>query len=183
MTKAGEIEIIIGPMFAGKTSHLIERIRTFVEEGRRIQVFKHSRDDRYAQSNIVNHDGNVLKDVEAVNISNTADLTDAVEDATSVVVIDEVQFFDPDLIDHVKRWAIAGKFVLCVGLDTDHKLRPFKTTMRIVGASNRVVKLLSRCERCNSPATYSKRLTDSDERIDVGGADKYEPRCRKCWDK
>ena len=179
----GGIEGIFGGMFSGKSEELIRRVRRASIARQHVQAFKPAIDDRYHELAIATHAGGTI---EAVAVDTSADIPGAIEAETSVVAIDEVQFFDDGILTVIRDLADGGKRVLVSGLDLDFRAEPFGIMPRLLAVAEYVDKLQAICVQCGSPATRTQRLIDGepaqwdDPVILVGAADHYEPRCRHC---
>ncbi|MFO0748971.1 MAG: thymidine kinase [Myxococcota bacterium] len=175
----GQIEVICGPMFSGKTEELIRRLRRARIARQRIQVFKPALDARFGTDAVVSHTQDRF---DAKVLSGSADLLKAVDDRTDVVGVDEVQFFDPGIVEVLETLANRGVRVIAAGLDQDYLGRPFEPMPQIMAVAEVVTKTLAVCVRCGAPAGRSQRLTSSEGRVLVGAAESYEPRCRRCFE-
>ncbi len=175
----GQIEVICGSMFSGKTEELIRRLRRAVFARQRIQVFKPGTDDRYAREAVVSH---AQERFDARVIATSAELLRAVDDRTEVVGVDEVQFFDAGIVEVLDKLANRGVRVICAGLDQDYLGRPFEPMPQLMAIAEYVTKTLAVCVRCGAPANRSQRLVAAEGRVLVGAADAYEPRCRRCFE-
>ena len=175
----GQIEVICGSMFSGKTEELIRRLRRAGFARQRIQVFKPGQDDRFDKEAVVSH---AQERFEAKAVASSADLLRAVDDRTEVVGIDEVQFFDGGIVEVLDKLANRGMRVIVAGLDQDYLGRPFEPMPQIMAIAEYVTKTLAVCVRCGSPANRSQRLVASEGRVLVGAGDAYEPRCRRCFE-
>ena len=179
----GWIEVIVGPMFSGKSEELIRRINRAKIARQKIQVFKHSIDDRYAIDHVVSHNG---IQIEALKVKSSEDIMKNIEEDTIVVAIDEVQFFDMGLAEVCTKLADQGKRVIVAGLDQDFRGEPFGPTPDLMSAAEFVDKIQAICIKCGNPATRTQRLIDgkpasyNDPIILVGAKESYEARCRKC---
>ncbi|SKC56584.1 thymidine kinase [Maledivibacter halophilus] len=177
----GYIEVIVGPMYSGKSEELIRRLKRAKIAKQNVIVFKPSIDDRYCKKNVVSHNGSKIN---AINISNPKDIYKYVDEKTHVVGIDEVQFFNDDIIDVIKTLADRGKRVLVAGLDMDFRGEPFGPTPKIMAIAEFVDKLSAICVKCGAPAHRTQRLINgkpakySDEVVLVGATESYEARCR-----
>src|SRR5512139_1574292 len=118
----GLVEVITGSMFCGKTDELIRRLRRATIARQKVQVFKPVIDNRYFVDKVTSHAGTVFN---ALPIHSSADLVKNLDEDTSVVGIDEAQFFDDGIIDVAKSLADRGIRVLVAGLDTDFRGEPF----------------------------------------------------------
>ncbi|MBC7545107.1 MAG: thymidine kinase [Candidatus Sericytochromatia bacterium] len=170
-------------MFSGKSEELIRRVRRASIARQQVQAFKPAIDDRYHELAIATHAGGTI---EAIAVDMAAEILVAVSPETSVVAIDEVQFFDDGILNVIRDLADAGKRVLVSGLDLDFRAEPFGIMPRLLAVAEYVDKLQAICVQCGSPATRTQRLINGepaewdDPVILVGAADHYEPRCRHC---
>lgn len=180
--RKGRVEVICGSMFSGKTEELIRRVRRAQIAHQTVQVFKHKIDDRYHQTRVTSHSG---QDYVAEPVTCTADIFEHLNPATTVVSIDEAQFFDLDLIALVERLAGEGKRVIVSGLDMDFRAEPFGPMPMLMCMAEEVTKLHAICMVCGEDATRTQRLINGvpadydDPVIMVGAAEVYEARCRE----
>ncbi len=179
----GWIEVICGSMFSGKTEELIRRVRRAQIARQKVQVFKHSLDARYAQREVTSHNG---MQWEAVPVESTEQLRSLIEPDTTVVAIDEGQFFDEGLADLCEELADRGVRVIVAGLDMDFRGEPFGPMPQLMARAERVDKLQAICVVCGGPASRTQRLINGqpaaydDPVIMVGADEVYEARCRGC---
>lgn len=180
--KEGWIEVITGCMFAGKTEELIRRINVLQFAKKKIVVFKPSIDNRYSDTKVVSHAGT---SVESYAIKQAREILSLVGDA-EVIAIDEIQFFDEEVVDICNYLADQGKRVMCAGLDMDFRGEPFSIMPRLVTQAEFVTKLTAVCTKCGAPATRTQRIVNgqpanfTDPIILVGASESYEARCRHC---
>lgn len=174
----GWIEVIAGSMFSGKSEELIRRLNRARIARQKVQVFKPGIDDRYSFEEIASHSGQ--KHV-SIPVKTTAEMMSQVLDETEVVGIDEGQFFDAAIIDAVNDLAANGKRVIVAGLDQDYTGKPFDPMPQLLSIAEFITKTHAICVKCGATANYSQRTVESDARVEVGAADKYEARCRKCF--
>jgi len=180
---SGWIEVVCGSMFSGKTEELIRRVRRAQIARQKVQVFKHSLDIRYARCEVASHNGLQL---EAVPVENTAQVASLIDPNTTVVAIDEGQFFDEDLVDLCTSMAKRGVRVIVAGLDMDFRGEPFGPMPQLMARAERVDKLQAICVVCGGPASHTQRLINGqpaaydDPVILVGAEEVYEARCRGC---
>jgi thymidine kinase len=178
----GWIEVICGSMFSGKTEELIRRLRRAQIARQHIQVFKPAIDIRYAEKAIASHNG--LQE-QAIPVSGSEALLEAVDRTADVIAIDEIQFFDEDIIDVCNYLADQGKRVICAGLDMDFRGQPFGPIPRLLSIAERVDKLQAICVVCGMPASRTQRLIEGkpayydDPVVLVGASEVYEARCRR----
>ena len=176
--KGGWIEIIAGGMFSGKSEELIRRLRRAVIARQRVQVFKPIIDDRFSSGDIVSRDDRRLK---AIPVSSSAELLARVEIGVQVVGIDEVQFFDANVVEVCMQLADAGIRVIAAGLDQDYMRRPFGPMPALLAVAEEVSKMHAVCVRCRGAAHYSQRVSGGDAQVEVGDSS-YEARCRSCYE-
>ena len=179
----GYIETVIGPMYSGKSEELIRRIKRAKIAKQNIVVFKPKIDDRYSKEDVVSHSGD---SVNAIPINSAKEIYNFIDSKTQVVGIDEVQFFDEQIVEIAVDLADKGIRVITAGLDMDFKGEPFGPTPRLLCVSEFVDKIQAICSVCGQPATRSQRLINGeparydDPIIQVGAVESYEARCRKC---
>mgnify|MGYP003316670705 CR=1 FL=1 len=181
--KPGWIEVICGPMFAGKTEELIRRVIRMDYAKKNYVIFKPSIDNRYSESEVVSHN---KRKVNAICVSSSKEFDKYITDKVEAVIIDEVQFFDEEVIEKAHELAERGLRVICGGLDCDFKGNPFKVVAELLARAESVTKLNAICNVCGQPATRTQRIIDGqpayedDPIILVGATEAYEPRCRCC---
>ncbi len=179
----GYIEVVIGPMYSGKSEELIRRLKRAEIAKQNVVVFKPVIDDRYSKKDVVSHSGYTIN---AIPITKSSQIYDYIQDDTQVVGIDEVQFFDDEVVDIAIDLANKGIRVIAAGLDMDFKGEPFGPTPRLLAIAEFVDKIQAICSVCGQPATRSQRLIDGKPAkydapiIQVGAVESYEARCRKC---
>jgi thymidine kinase len=175
---AGRLELVVGPMFSGKTEALIKRVAEFgfTRSGLKVAVFKPVTDTRHAEAAVVSHDGSRISaqwlERDAPNLPRDVNL----------IAIDEVQFLSLDAIPNIMGAVSAGVHVLASGLDLTFRAEPFGPVPALLALADNVTKLTSRCSRCFQPATRSQRRVGVPDPVLVGGAESYEPRCLACFD-
>ncbi len=180
-SNSGWIEVICGSMFSGKTEELIRRLRRAQIARQKIQVFKPTIDVRYANKAIASHNGLQEK---ALPVPDSAALRARVEPDSTVIAIDEVQFFDAGIIALCTDLANQGKRVICAGLDMDFRGMPFGPIPQLLAVAERVDKLQAICVVCGAAASRTQRLiegrpaSDDDPIVLVGASEVYEARCR-----
>ncbi|PKI69209.1 hypothetical protein CRG98_010414 [Punica granatum] len=179
-SSSGEIHVIVGPMFAGKTSSLLHRIESESSNGRSVAVIKSNKDTRYGLDSIVTHDGAKFPCVALGDLSSFRQKFGAdAYDQLDVIGIDEAQFFE-DLYDFCREAADQdGKIVVIAGLDGDYLRRSFGSVLDIIPLADSVTKLTARCELCGRRAFFTLRKTNEKQTELIGGADVYMPVCRR----
>lgn len=176
--ETGWIEVIAGSMFSGKSEELIRRLNRARIARQRVQVFKPGIDVRFSKEEIASHSGQTHI---SVPVTSAAEMMSQIADDTEVVGIDEAQFFDMAIIEAVNVLAESGKRVIIAGLDQDYTGKPFEPMPQLLAIAEFITKTHAICVKCGSTANYSQRTVESDERVEVGAADKYEARCRRCF--
>ncbi|WP_407538603.1 thymidine kinase [Deinococcus radiomollis] len=188
----GHLEVIVGPMFSGKSEELIRRVGRAVIARQQVAVFKPAIDDRYHATHVSSHTGRVTP-AQAVPgtaqarrlIFGQGDLLDAGSHVLpDVVGFDEAQFFDDGLVPLALELADLGVRVILAGLDLDFRGEPFGVMPELLSRAESVEKLTAICVICGAPATRTQRLIGgqparrSDPVVMVGAAESYEARCR-----
>lgn len=174
----GWIEVIAGSMFSGKSEELIRRLNRARIARQKVQVFKPKIDARYSDEEIASHSGQKHL---SIPVATTAEMMSQIDADTQVVGIDEGQFFDEPIIDAVNKLAGEGKRVIVAGLDQDFKGTPFEPMPRLLAIAEFITKIHAICVKCGATANFTQRTVESDALVEVGAADKYEARCRKCF--
>jgi thymidine kinase len=191
------LEVVVGCMFSGKSEELARRLRRSKIAGLSVVAFKPAIDDRYDSENIASHSSVTF---EARSFRSFDDLiskimkmrNDNVDKFPDVIGIDEAQFLPNDFISFVEMIANSGTSVIVAGLDMDYLGKPFGPIPSLMAIGDKVIKLSAICvaedesgKICGEPATRSYRLAEKNtgEVVQVGAADSYQARCRKCWNK
>lgn len=185
MTKhtRGRIELICGSMFSGKTEEMIRRLRRAVIARQSVQAFKPAIDQRYHVERVTSHNG---LDFDAQPVAGAAEILANLRPETTVVGIDEVQFFDPAIVSVCEQLAEQGKRVICAGLDMDFRGVPFGPMPELLARAELVDKLHAICVVCGEEASRTQRLIEGrparydDPVVLVGASEVYEARCRDC---
>jgi len=187
----GTLTAIMGPMFAGKTSELMKGILWVRHQSIPFFVIKPAIDDRYSTNQeIITHTGlripcHYLHQYAVVDTgfsSGDAELLSQIQKSHgSVVFIDEIQFFDLAIIRLIKEWLCDGHNITVCGLDMDTNGDPFNISAQILAMSDHVMKLKSICAVTGAPASKTQKLQLTGNKIDVGGANMYEPRSNNEW--
>lgn len=181
----GWVELICGSMFSGKTEELIRRVRRAQIARQKVQVFKPMLDTRYAQAQVASHNGALYS---AVPVSESSDIEPLIDEDTTLVAIDEAQFFDEGIVELCRGLARRGVRVIVAGLDLDFRGEPFGPMPHLMAEAEMVDKLQAICVVCGAPASRTQRLIDGqpaayeDRIIMVGAKENYEARCRHCHD-
>jgi thymidine kinase len=180
---AGGLEVVVGSMFSGKSEELIRRVKRAVIARRMVQVFKPVIDDRFGSELVRSHDGDSFV---ARPVRSSAEILPLLSPETSVVGIDEVQFFDVAIVGVVRELVTDGRRVICAGLDLDFRGEPFGPVPTLLAIAERVDKLDAICVVCGGSATRTQRIVNGvpayydDPIIVIGAQEAYEARCRAC---
>jgi len=172
--RTGELHLILGPMFSGKTTKLIEISASFQD----ITMINYAGDIRYHPTLLSTHDKKMVPCIQTRVLTDILGHKDII--FTDAVFINEGQFF-PDIFESVKHLVEQmGKKVFVCGLDGDFLRRPFGDIHRLIPLCDSLVKLKARCDRCSKPALFSHRIIADREQV-VIGSDEYIPLCRDCY--
>jgi len=178
----GSIEVITGSMFCGKTDELIRRLRRATIARQNVQVFKPKIDNRYNIEKVTSHAGG---EYDALPITQTKEILESLDPETTVVAIDEAQFFDDEVIPITQKLASQGVRVIVAGLDTDFRGEPFGPMPNLMAKAENVSKLHAICMQCGESASRTQRLVNGqpahydDPVVIVGASEMYEARCRQ----
>jgi thymidine kinase len=177
----GSIEVICGSMFSGKTDELIRRLVRATIAKQKVQVFKPAIDIRYAVEKVASHTGSTF---DAIPVEKAAEIRSRLDADTTVVGIDEAQFFDAEVVRVAQELAARGVRVLVAGLDTDFRGEPFGSMPILMAEAEQVSKLHAICMTCGDDASRTQRLVNGkparydDPVVIVGASELYEARCR-----
>lgn len=189
MNQNSKLDIILGPMFSGKTTKLLEIMDALDREGIKYMAVKPHIDDRYTEKNennyIVSHN---LKRKECKLSSNLKEVFQEIKSNKTIsstrsesiqyVIIDEAQFFD-----HLYNFCLLclEKLkinVIVTGLDGDYQRQPMGEILNLLPIANTITKLASKCHICQAEAIFTHRIVADGEQVLIGGSDKYIPLCR-----
>jgi len=174
--RRGRIELIHGCMFSGKTVDLLQRLRA--RGAGRVGAFKHRRDNRYSDTEIVSHAGDRF---EATLVSAAEEILRHVTGEEALVGIDEGHFFDDNLPAVCGRLAAGGTDVVITSLDPDSWGKPFPVVEELKNVADEVTLRTAICASCGKPANRNQRTTPIVAGDIVGGPEAFEPRCEECW--
>lgn len=176
----GWIEVICGPMFAGKSEELLRRINRMSFADIKCAIFKPKLDTR--THNIKSRDG---RNMDAITIKSSYELYDYVDKLRpDVIAIDEVQFFENDIVEVLQTLADSGINVLVAGLDRDFRGEPFGSISLLLTVAEKITKLTAICTECGADATRTQRLINGkpapyeSSQILIGNEESYTARCR-----
>lgn len=176
--RSGWIEVICGSMFSGKTEELIRRLKRARIANQSVQIFKPTTDTRYSDNAVVSHDENAI---DSTPVASSKEILKHINDV-KVIGIDEAQFFDDDLPQLCEHLAVKGIRVIVAGLDMDYLGNPFGPIPALLAKAEYVTKVHAICPHCGSLATHSYRFpSNKKDTVLLGEKDRYEPRCRICY--
>ena len=179
----GQLELICGPMFSGKSEELMRRLRRVGYARKHAILVKPAIDDRYSVDEVVSHEGQRM----AARVVRVPEAILQLAADADVVGVDEGQFLDDSLIDVCEELVARGIRVVIAGLDMDYRQQPFGPMPRLLAMADEVAKLKAVCHSCGEGAMFTQRLVDgepapfSGETVVIGGLDSYEARCRSCF--
>lgn len=183
---SGSIEVICGPMFSGKTSRLIDLARRKAQAKKTSLQFNPKIDTRHPAGRIEDHN---TRNIGASTVEDSIEMEVALQNfaashggkLTDVIFIDEVQFFDDNVVQIIYDLKCQGVRVVVCGLDMDWMGNPFPVVTTLMGLADKIEKLTAVCTICGEDATYSYLKNKSGDQIQIGASDKYEARCFKHW--
>lgn len=177
----GYLKLIIGPMFAGKSTELVRVVARYKAIGKNVVAINHLLNCRYGTSQISTHDNRTLE--QCLICEKLSDIEEDTIKNTDIIVVEELQFF-PDALVTIQYWVdILGKTVIAAGLDGDYKKKPFGDVLQLIPHADDVVKLSALCAFCKDGTrghfSLGKVITNRNGQIAVGGKTKYDAVCRK----
>lgn len=190
----GFLKMIMGPMFSGKTSMLIDMynehkyikqdVLSYIENDINLLAINYDKDTRYGVNKIISHDG---QELDCISINNLDDLLNYPDYYNKLLLakyifINEAQFFQ-----NLKDWVlnqieVFNKNIILCGLDSDFKKEKFGEILDLVPHSDELIKLYGKCSKCTNKSLYTYRLTNEITQ-EVIGTDNYIPVCRDCYSK
>jgi thymidine kinase len=160
---SGQIEVICGSMFSGKTEELIRRLRRAQIAKQKVEIFKPKIDNRYSENEIVSHSDQKIP-------------------STVVETAEQILLFSSEA-EVCQNLAAQGKRVIVAGLDTDYRAIPFEPMPQLLAIAEYITKTLAICVKCGAPANRTQRISNTGDRVLVGATDLYEARCRSCYEE
>jgi thymidine kinase len=171
----GEIQVITGPMFSGKTTELLRRLERHVLAGKEFTAYKPAVDTRDQSTTIKTIRGEIsLKPIAVESLASA-------KPTTEVVVLDEAQFFGLEIIRFCQTQRSLGRIIIIAGLDMDYLRHPFGYMGDVMAIADSVTKLKAVCA-CGKDAVFTKKLVPDGKRIDIGDS-KYIPVCSDCYNR
>ena len=178
------LQVVAGPMFAGKSEELLRRVRRARIAGLSVEVVSHALDERRGAGQVSSHSG---LSVESHPVADVDALVSHVRGrGLDIVAIDEAQFFGPDLVPAVDRLVADGITVVVAGLCVTYDGRPFEPLPSLMAMAEDVLKLTAVCAVCGADAAFHQRVAAGEvgdpnlpTREQVGGIESYQARCRR----
>lgn len=183
--RSGSLEVICGPMFSGKSEELMRRLRRARMAQQTILTCKHAFDDRNGLDELVSHDGTKLKAYPVTDPLTIAKL--ALEENAHVIGIDEIQFFQADIIELLCSLVASGKRLIVAGLNLDFRMIPFGPMPTLLAIADSITKLSAICSICGNDGHFTQRLINgkpahfNDSIVMIGAKESYQARCRACY--
>lgn len=181
MADEGYLEIILGCMFSGKTTQIINLANKFKSINKKVLYINYLLDTRYGQDQIISHDQQKLLSINLDKLSSLKETYIEQYNSSEIICIDEAQFF-PDLKKKIIEFCtIDKKHVIISGLNGDYKQEPFGQILDLIPHAEKVTKLNAFCKMCNNGklAHFTKRIVKDNNTILIGGEESYLPVCRK----
>jgi thymidine kinase len=174
------LTLVLGCMYSGKSTELMRQIKREKIISDKYLIISSKLDTRYGINKIISHDH---ESFPCISVSNLSEISDSEIKNNDKIFIEEGHFFD-DLVEYVSKWVDEyKKEVIVFGLSGDFERKPFKNISELISMADSVKMLKSLCSICNdgTEAIFSKRLSVSKEKIEVGSHDVYIPVCRECY--
>ena len=172
----GKIELILGPMFSGKSTRLIEIIRKYTYKAKKTIIINYYAVKRYSdKSEVVTHDLIKYDSLDCKNLKDSFEILQSYD----VIGIDEGQFF-PDLVEICEQLALLKKIVIIAALNGDYRMEPFPVISKIISKVDKIKLLKAYCFNCHKDARFSLRIVQSNEIFLIGAGEAYQPACREC---
>ena len=172
----GRIELIIGPMFSGKSTRLIEVIRKYTYKAKKTLMIKFHGDKRYSsKSEVVTHDLIKYDSIDCKNLMDSFDILKKYD----VIGIDEGQFFN-DLVEACEKLAYLKKIVIVAALNANFRMEPFPVISNLISKADKIKLMKAYCFNCHKDAKFSLRIVQSNDTFLIGASEAYKPVCRDC---
>lgn len=180
----GKLTLIVGPMYSGKTTELLNFAEIYEIGRKNILLFKPRIDERYSKEHIVTHK---LFKVEAIPVNSADEILAHYKNfkgKVDGVFVDEVHFLETNICTILRQIIQYGTDVYCAGLDMNYLWEPFETTALLLAMADEVIKKKAVCEICGEyKATLSFKKKSNGNIFDVGGKEKYIAVCKECYSK
>ena len=192
ITNGGYLELILGPMFSGKTSRLLEIHKKCQISNIPSVIINHISDNRYSsEATVLSHSqekapcvllSSLFESVSTIIDNNKSDISQILADS-KVILINEGQFFDDIEESVIMLVEKHNKIVYIGGLDGDFKRNIFGKLVNLIPLCDKIEKLPSLCKKCcnGTNAIFSHRTSKNVCQKLIGGQDEYLPLCRVCY--
>ena len=177
MQEEGKIHLIIGPMFSGKSTRLIETVRKYSSHKKTI-FLKYANDKRFSETHIITHDKFKYDSLTCFHLKEKKETIKEYD----VIGIDEGQFFD-DLVSFCDELSEMGKIVVVAALSGDYKMKPFNNVSELISKADKIKLMKAFCFYCHKLAGFTMRTIKSDELFLIGAGESYRPVCKSCYKK
>lgn len=174
----GYIRLIIGPMFSGKTSFLKTIFDRFTIAGKKCLMVKYINDNRYDDKYVITHTG-IKCTGDTIKASKLSEIDKLIYNY-DVICIDEIQFYI-DAPEYCDKWANDGLIIICAGLSGTFERKEFPVISKLIPLCEKIELLRAVCPETGNDATFSYRINNNNEVIDIGGNDKYKAVDRKTY--
>ena len=176
----GKLHLFIGPMYAGKTSKLIDVYEDCIENDEKCVILTHSTETRYSIDKLSTHDQKKVACFKHESIMEFMNEHNEIIEESNTILIDESQFFS-DLIGVLRLVNMLHKRVFVFGLDGDFQQNKFGQILDLIPHCDTIEKLTAKCNMCEDQSIFSHRITESTEQVLVGSNDAYQSLCRHCY--
>lgn len=178
----GHLELIIGPMFASKSTEVIRRVNRFNAKKFKVLVINNKLNERYGSQHITTHDSVELEcSLILEKLNDIHILYKEQYNKATIIVIEELQFF-PDAFDFIVN-AIDNdnKIVIAAGLIADYKKEKFGQVLDLIPHADEITHLKAYCCKCNdfTEGPFTKRIINSSQQTLIGTNDSYITVCRR----
>ena len=177
MQEEGTIHLIIGPMFSGKSTRLIETVRKYASHKKTV-FLKYSNDKRYSETQIITHGKFKYDSLTCLHLKEKKEIIKEYD----VIGIDEGQFFD-DLVTFCDEVSEKGKIVVVAALSGDYKMKPFNNVSELISKADKIKLMKAFCFYCHKLAGFTMRTIKSNELFLIGAGESYRPVCKSCYKK
>tara|TARA_B110000208_G_scaffold185903_1_gene241760 strand:- start:2353 stop:2886 length:534 start_codon:yes stop_codon:yes gene_type:complete len=164
----GKINMIIGPMYSGKSTTLLTRYNRYKIGKKKCLLVKYKNDNRYDENKVITHDNLGYEAISCIKLQEINKIINKYE----IICIDEIQFYS-DAAKYCDLWANKGKIIEVCGLNGDYNREPFKQISLLIPLTNDIIFLKAVDEESGDDAIYTKRLVDNKEKELIGGKELY----------
>jgi thymidine kinase len=177
----GYLKLILGPMYAGKSTELIRHIRQYKFLGKSVLCINHKINKRYGSQNIITHDKEEVSDCILLENLSDIKLFGKLYKNSDVIIIEELQFFEDAFINIIEFVEKYNKIVICAGLIGDYKRLNFGEVHKLIPIADNILFLSALCSICKdgTKAPFTKRIVEKKEQNLVGSNESYISVCRK----